>query len=311
MNTRKLIFDTDPGVDDAMALMLLARSAEVELLGVSTVFGNGSLDTTTRNARVLAELLNLRAGVHRGAAASLDGAPHNPPAQVHGRDALGDAGLADGPARAESAQPADEFIVETLRAHPGEVSLLAVGPLTNLARALRRAPDIAGLAREVVIMGGAFGFRGQGGNVTPFAEANIHADPRAADEVFAARWPVTVVGLDVTHRVVMDSAYLDALARDAGGLGRVIRDISRLYQDFYRGTGVPDGFYVHDASAVACWLQPALFRTVRAPLAVDLEGEAFGRTRLLDETAPRPAQAVCEAVDAEKVLALYAQRLRA
>lgn len=311
MDTRKLIFDTDPGVDDAMALMLLARSPDVELLGVSTVFGNGDLDTTTRNARVLAELLKLRAGVHRGAAAALDGAPHAPPAQVHGRDALGDAGLAAWPARPEAAQPAHAFIVETLRRHPGEVSLLAVGPLTNLALALRAAPDVADLAREVVVMGGAFGFHGQGGNVTPHAEANIHADARAADEVLAARWPVTVVGLDVTHRVVMDTAYLQALARDGGALGRVVWDISRVYQGFYRGTGLADGFYVHDASAVACWLQPALFQTVRAPLAVDLEGDTFGRTRRLDEPAARPAQAVCAEVDAAGVLALYAQRLRA
>lgn len=310
---KKVIFDTDPGVDDAMALMLLARCAEVELLGVCTVFGNGHIDTTTRNALFLAERLGLAAGVHRGAGAALDGTVHAPPVQVHGHNALGDIELPAQPGLDVSGQSAHEFIVETLRRHPGEVSLLAVGPLTNLALALRSAPDIAELAREVVVMGGAFGHHGHGGNVSPFAEANVYCDPAAADEVFAARWPVTIVGLDVTHQTVMSTPYLRALAQESGELGSLIWEISRVYQAFYRGTGVADGFYVHDASAVACLLAPALFGTVRAPVAVDMQGEAVGRTRL--EAAPgaaseRPAQTVCIDVDSAGVLELYRERLR-
>lgn len=313
METMKVIFDTDPGVDDAMALMLLARCAEVELLGVCTIFGNGPIDTTTRNALFLAERLGLAAGVHRGAGAALDGTVHAPPVQVHGHNALGDIEVPANVGRDVSRQSAHAFIVDTLRRHPGEVSLVAVGPLTNLALALRSAPDIAGLAREVVVMGGAFGHHGHSGNVSPFAEANIYCDPVAADEVFAARWPVTIVGLDVTHQTVMTTPYLQALAQESGTLGPLIWDISRVYQAFHHDTGVADGFYVHDASAVACLLAPALFGTVRAPVVVDTQGETLGRTRL--EQAPgaaftRTAQTVCVEVDAQGVLDLYRERLR-
>jgi inosine-uridine nucleoside N-ribohydrolase len=312
MTARKVVFDTDPGVDDAMALMLLARCADVELLGVCTVFGNAHIDTTTRNALYLAERLELRCEVHQGAGVSLEGEAHAPPVQVHGHNALGDVELPERLGRAVSGRPAHEFIIDALRRHPGEVSLLAVGPLTNLAQALRQAPEIAGLARDVVVMGGAFGHHGHTGNVTPFAEANVYCDPVAADEVFAAAWPVTVVGLDVTHQTVMGTPYLRALAEEAGELGRFIWDISRVYQAFYRGRGVADGFYVHDASAVACLLAPELFGTVRAPVVVDLQGEARGRTRLAQahEAPARPAHTVCRDVDADAVLSLYRQRLR-
>jgi inosine-uridine nucleoside N-ribohydrolase len=314
MEAHKVIFDTDPGVDDAMALMLLARSADVQLLGVCTVFGNGTLETTTRNALYLAQRLALRAGVHRGAAAPLDGRAVQPPVQVHGRNALGDVALPAQPGRAESGLAAHDYLVQTLRRHPGEVSVVAVGPLTNLALALRNAPDIAGLAREVVVMGGAFGHHGHHGNVTPWAEANIHADPQAADEVFAARWPVTIVGLDVTHQTVMDSAYLRVLADEAGELGRFIWDISRVYQAFHHGEGLADGFYVHDSAAVARLLVPGLFDTVRAPVLVDQQGPATGRTRLASDgeaaAAGRPAQTVCRDVDAAALLAFYRERMR-
>ena len=312
MDPTKVIFDTDPGVDDAMALALLARSADVELLGVCTVFGNGTLDATTRNALHLAELLDLGCAVHRGAAAPLDGGPVVPPVEVHGRNALGDVPLPPQPARAESGLAAHEGIVQTLRRHPGEVSVLAVGPLTNLALALRAAPDIAALAREVVVMGGAFGHHGHNGNVTPHAEANIHADPQAADEVFAAAWPVSIVGLDVTHRVVMDSEYLQALRDEGGALGRFIWDISRVYQAFYRSTGVPDGFYVHDSTAVLRLLMPGLFDSLRAPVVVDCTGPNRGRTRLAGdaEAGGRPPQLVCRDVDAAALLAAYRERMR-
>jgi inosine-uridine nucleoside N-ribohydrolase len=313
MNPLKVIFDTDPGVDDAMALMLLAHCPELELLGVCTVFGNGTIETTTRNALYLAERLALQAEVHRGAAVALDGTAHAPPVQVHGHNALGDIELPSRLGREVSRLAAHEYIVEALRRHPGEVSLVAVGPLTNLALALRQAPDIAALVREVVVMGGAFGHHGHRGNVTPFAEANIYCDPVAADAVFGAPWPVSVVGLDVTHEVVMDTAYLRALAQEAGELGRLVWDLSRVYQTFYEGQGVADGFCVHDASAVVRLLAPALFGTVRAPVRVDTQGEAIGRTRLdeaSDTASTRPAQTVCVDVDAQAVLALYRERLR-
>ncbi|MGO4838411.1 nucleoside hydrolase, partial [Rhizobiaceae sp. 2RAB30] len=156
-------------------------------------------------------------------------------------------------------RPAHRFIIDTVRRNEGMVTILAVGRLTNLARALEEAPDIAGLVKEVVIMGGAFGLAGNNGNVTPVAEANIIGDPHAADIVFGTRWPVTAVGLDVTRKVIMGPKDLDRLA--AGGeAARFIAESSRGYRRFHERFGV-DGFYVHDSSAAAFVVDRSLFET--------------------------------------------------
>jgi inosine-uridine nucleoside N-ribohydrolase len=190
--------------------------------------------------------------------------------------------------------------------------LVAVGAMTNLAAALRDDPDIAGLVKEVVIMGGAFGYFGSLGNVTPASEANIHDDPVAADEVFGAKWHVTAVGLDVTQRVEMPQDYLRALAQEAGEVGKFIWDITRFYENFYRSIGVPN-IYVHDASAVAYLADPSLFKTRQGAVRVVTEGLAFGQTIQKPDNrkfAPgdwdnRPSQSICVDVEAEKLRQLY------
>lgn len=186
--------------------------------------------------------------------------PIHPPDFVHGGNGLGDVVLPAAIGRQPDPRPAHRLIIDLIRANPGEVEIVAVGRMTNLALALREDPGIAALVKQVVIMGGAFGINGVLGNVTPAAEANIWGDPLAADEVTAAAWPLTIVSLDVTQQTRMPTDYLRALADDGGATGQFIWDISRFYEDFHRQGGV-DSIFVHDSSAVAYLLRPSLFET--------------------------------------------------
>lgn len=317
--TVPLLFDTDPGVDDAMALLFLHRHPAARLLGVTTVFGNAAIELTTRNALHLCERFGIHVPVARGAALPLVRPPRGAAPEVHGDDGLGNL---DGPlhsTRAPDGRAAHRFIVDTLRAHPGQVTLVAVGPLTNLALALAEDPAITTLVRRVVVMGGAFGIGGQGGNVSPVAEANILSDPHAADAVFTAPWPVTIVGLDVTHRVLMDGACFERLRDGGGAEGAFIWQASRHDLDFHaRVAGLP-GCPVHDASAVACALAPELFVRRLGPVRVVEQGLAIGQT--IQRVAGRryvhaadwdglPDQQVCVDVRADDLLDLFMQTLR-
>lgn len=318
METMKVIFDTDPGVDDAMALLFLHRSPQVEIVGVTTTFGNGRIDTTTWNALYLTERFGIEAPVASGPAAPLVGPAPPPTDFVHGANGLGDIPLPATLRRKADPRPAHRFIIDTVRAHPGEITIVAVGRMTNLALALREDPAIAGLVREIVIMGGAFGHNGFHGNVTPVAEANIHGDPLAADEVFGGTWPITVVGLDVTQRTQMTTDYLRALARDGGEAGRFIWDITRFYVAFHHAAGVADMF-VHDSSAVAYLIDPSLFTTRRGSIRVVTDGIATGQTMLKPDEYnfppgpwdDRPSHAVCIDVDTDRLLSLYRDTITA
>ncbi len=309
----KVIFDTDPGIDDAMALLYLSKLPEIELIGITTVVGNASIADTTRNALYLRQQFGISAPVIRGAGETLDGVVKAEPAIVHGHNGLGDVDI---PAVDESGLApgsAHQFIIDSLRAHPGEVTIIAVGRMTNLALALREAPDVAKLAKQVIIMGGAFGYEGRSGNITPLAEANIHGDPVAADEIFAAEWPVVVVGLDVMHDIILDNDYLAALARDAGANGELLRQISEHYAKFYMNVMGLAGVVGHDLLAVTYALYPEWFETRRGAVAVIREGVAVGQTALWPEQRGgvhsvwegRPMQTICVGVDGPKVLEHY------
>ena len=311
---RKVIFDTDPGVDDAMALCLLVRSPQLELLGVSTVHGNADIDTVTRNALFLKDRLGFAAPVAQGSGVTLAHKQGEPAPHVHGQNGLGDVAVPDRADAVPDGRRGHRMMIDLIRAHPHEVTILAVGPLTNLARALDKDPEIARLAQGVVVMGGAFGSHGHTGNVSPVAEANIANDPEAADIVFTASWPVTVIGLDVTQQVVMDGAYLDRLRRDGGEDGRFLYEVSRGYHAFHQRSRRLDGIFAHDCLAVVYALRPDLFTLRRGPVRVVCGGLANGQTIQKPKDSPFPlgawdahsAQAVAVDVDAEAVLAFFA-----
>jgi inosine-uridine nucleoside N-ribohydrolase len=323
---QQVIFDTDPGIDDAMALFLLARHPAIRLRAITTVFGNAAVATTTRNAQLLSRLYGLSVPIAAGADKPLQASAElDFPAHVHGDDGLGgeaaEIAAMPGATAEPDRRPAHELICDMVNAEPGAITLIAVGPLTNLALALRHDADIAAKVRQVIVMGGAFGMNGHFGNVTPVAEANIISDPEAADLVFTARWPVVIIGLDVTQQVVMAESDLARLqGRGAIGESRVgdfIWRATRHYQDFYAGRDGIRGIYAHDASAIAYAIEPDAFALRAGPVRVVTEGIARGQTiqdshdrghgQVQTPWSACPVQQAGIGVRPERVLALFDQ----
>jgi inosine-uridine nucleoside N-ribohydrolase len=310
---KKVIFDTDPGIDDAMAILFAHASGKIDLLGITTVFGNATIENATRNALYLKQRFAIPATICEGASTPIVVPAGEPTTFVHGQNGLGDIDLPDSlPIKADTRSACD-FIIETVRNNPNEVTLVAVGRLTNLALAIQKAPDIVALVKEVVVMGGAFGHNGHTGNVSPYAEANIIGDPHAADLVFIQQWPVTVVGLDVTQQSIMSNAYVQKLKEQSDIYGDFIYQISRFYSDFHKQSVGLDGFYVHDSSAVAYVLAPELFKVQQGPIRVVCEGPAIGMSLCkidkkafpVDGWQDKPRQQVCIDVDSQGLLDLY------
>ncbi len=317
MTKHKIIFDTDPGVDDTMAILFAHACPEIDLLGMTTVFGNGTIENVTRNALFVKQKFGLTADVAKGAGQPLVRELHPPPTFIHGQNALGDIDIPDKDYGQPDPRPAHDYIIDTLKAHPQEITIVGVASLTNLALALQKEPSIIKLAKEVVLMGGAFGYNGHAGNVTPFAEANIICDPHAADMVLTSNWQVTMVGLDVTHQSVMSDDYMEVLRQNSKEYGQFVYDISRLYSDFYKRERNALGFCVHDFSALAYLIAPELFTIQEGPIRVVKEGVAVGHTMLkkdqrryaIDEWSDQPSQKICTQVDNEKLLELYMHTL--
>ncbi|WP_327589304.1 nucleoside hydrolase [Nonomuraea sp. NBC_00507] len=260
---KKVLIDCDPGIDDALALALAAGSRDdLDVVGVTTVGGNVDLPLTTANALALREFLDLGdVPVTPGSAGAL--LRHTVRATaVHGVTGLGDAVL---PAalRGPSEGHAVDFIVDTLRAAPGEITLVAVGPLSNVALAVRREPRVVEWARDLVIMGGSY----TRGNHNPAAEFNILADPEAAAIVFEAGWTVKQLGLDVTLSAVVTSDVLDRM-RSLGRLAELLVPAAQSYMPVTAESGPA----IHDACAVAYVLDPSLFTCVPAVVNVETNG---------------------------------------
>lgn len=244
----KMVLDCDTGIDDTMALMYAALSPEVDLLAVGAVWGNVDVDTATRNSlHTLAMLGRDEVPVARGAAGPSDGSTAEFAFHVHGDDGQGNAGTGRSvgqPAPVTAAQQ----IVDAVRAHPGEVEIVAVGPLTNLGEALALDPELPSLARGVTLMGGT---ALAPGNVTPVAEANIWHDPEAAAAVFDAAWPVTMVGLDVTMKTLLDEGHREQLMH-GGTVAQYMSRILDFYFDFFAETSFGERRgCLHDTMAVA------------------------------------------------------------
>ncbi len=274
----KVIFDTDPGIDDSMAILFAAACPEIKLLGLTTIFGNTTLEGTTKNALFLKEKFNLDYDVAMGEETPLFIRAGKCPSFVHGDNGLGNIKLPDIDLSKIHHLRAPEYIISKVREFPHEVTIMCVGRLTNLAKALMLDPDLAPLIKKVIIMGGAFGHHGAFGNVTPFAEANIAGDPHAADLVYTSELNIDTVGLDVTQEVIMNESYLQKLRDNCHKAGPFIYEISRFYYDFHKKSAGLDGFYVHDSSAVMCLVRPDLYTFEEGPVRVVCTGPAAGHT---------------------------------
>ena len=253
---RKIIIDTDPGQDDAAAIMLALGSPELDILGITTVAGNVPLALTSRNARIILEFcgrpdVRVFAGADKPVARPLITAEH-----VHGKTGLDGPELHD-PQMPLQQQHAVDFIIETLKREPaGTVTLCTLGPLTNIATALEKAPEIAGRVRELVMMGGGFF---EGGNITPAAEFNIYVDPEAAATVFKSGIPIVMMPLDVTHKVLTLKSRVAKLreigSRPAIALVEMLDFFERFDIEKYGSDGGP----LHDPTVIAYLLKPELF----------------------------------------------------
>jgi len=314
---KRVIFDTDIGIDDAMALVFLHCAKDVELLAITTAFGNASVENTTRNALFAKEQFDMAACVYQGASEPIATSLFDSyPDFVHGKNGLGDIEVTIESAKAEK-KSAPQAIVDLARANPGEISIVAVGRMTNLADALELCPELPELVAEVVVMGGAFGFNNHRGNVSPVAEANIAGDPSAADRVFRSGFPLTIVGLDVTHETIMERDYFEALRADAGKAGEFVYAISRYYLDFHEAHNGSYSSPVHDPSAVAYLLRPDLYTTREAAVRVVVDGVGIGQTIWSDpsvryqtgEWNEIPPCKICIDVDDKAVLDLYRETL--
>ncbi|MDO5681796.1 MAG: nucleoside hydrolase [Propionibacteriaceae bacterium] len=279
--THTILLDCDPGVDDAVALMLAAGHPDIELAGITTVAGNRPLDEVTENARRLARFLGVTAPVAAGCARPLVRTPTW--STVHGDSGLGGVEVPAEPVALDPRHGVD-VIIETLLSRPvGTVTLVPIGPLTNIAMAVRKEPGITERVREVVLMGGGY----HAGNRTAVAEFNILTDPEAASIVFGEPWPLTMVGLDLTWQALATPEVLARLSAVGTESARLAVAMIAPYGEAYRAhrfTAAP----LHDPCAVAYVIDPTLITTRKAPITVELTGTATLGMTVADFRDPDP-----------------------
>jgi inosine-uridine nucleoside N-ribohydrolase len=301
--TTPIVIDCDPGHDDAMAILLALASPEVEVVGVTTVAGNQTLDKTTHNALVTLEVggrpdIPVAAGADAPLGRALRTAAH-----VHGETGLDGPELPEPSAGPVEAHAAD-FLAELIE--PGVV-LVPTAPLTNLALMLDRHPDVVQRLERIVWMGGAIAE----GNVTPAAEFNAFVDPEAAAAVFASGIPITMVGIDVTHKALFTRVHAEGL-RAAGRAGRFVAELSDFFQRFHETSYGFEGSPIHDAMAVAHVIDPTLLTTQHVNVSVEADSSfCDGRTvvDLRGVTGREPNADVGVDVDAGRFLELLVSRL--
>jgi inosine-uridine nucleoside N-ribohydrolase len=301
-----ILLDCDPGHDDAIALLLALASPELDLLGVTTVAGNQTLPKTTANALRVLELVGredvpVAAGADRPLARELFIGDY-----VHGESGLEGPALPAAQGRPVAAHAVD-FLAERILASARPVTLVPVGPLTNVALLLAHHPEAAANVERIVLMGGAVAE----GNVTPAAEFNIYVDPEAAWRVFASGVPVTMIGLDVTHKALMMPTHVERL-RASGTVGRFVAELHDFFVRYHERTYGTEGAPIHDAVAVAQVLRPGLVETVHRHVDVDCESSLCrGRTvvDLWRRTGREPNADVGVDIDGDAFLELLCERI--
>jgi inosine-uridine nucleoside N-ribohydrolase len=301
-----VLLDCDPGHDDAIALLLALASPELELLGVTTVSGNQTLEKTTANAIRVLEFVGrgdvpVAAGADRPLIRERKTAAH-----VHGDTGL-DGPTLPPPEKSPVRQHAVEFLAERIAAAPTPVTLVPTGPLTNVALLVASHPEAAERLERIVLMGGSIAE----GNVTPAAEFNIWADPEAAARVFSSGLDVTMVGLDVTHKALMTAEHAERL-RSSGSTGTMVAELYDFFSIYPREVYGMDAAPIHDAVAVAHVVQSGIVETVERHVAVDCESELCrGRTvvDLWSRTGNSPNVHVAVGIDGDAFIELLIQRL--
>lgn len=308
---RKIIIDTDPGQDDAVAILLaLASPEELEVLGIVTVAGNVDLAKTTLNACKIVELagradIPIHAGADRPLARNLVTAEH-----VHGKSGLDGPDLPQPKIAARDARGADFIVQALLSAEPGAVTLCTLGPLTNIAAALTKAPEIAPRVGEIVMMGGAYF---EVGNITPTAEFNIFVDPEAADIVMRSGIPITMHPLDVTHRVLTTKRRLGRIGGLGNASGAAVAAMLSFSEKFDVEKYGSEGGPLHDPCVIAYLLQPELFRGRRINVSVETAGTFTTGMTVADywRVTDRPHNVhFIRSVDDEGFFELLTERLR-
>lgn len=269
MNKRRIILDTDPGIDDALAFLLLAASPEISIEAITVTHGNTTVDKCAKNALQIAELCNLvNVPIARGASEPLV-KTLSVAEETHGDGGLGYAVLPE-PALKLSASPAVELIINLVHKYPGEITLLCIGPMTNLALAILRDPSIVPLIKDVVSMGGTIHAPG---NATPSSEYNVFCDPHAFDVVIRAGITFTLVPLDVTYECLFQKRHMDRIQSKNPAVRKFIDDSTRFYMEFHDEYQSIDGCAINDPLAAALLIKPDLVEYVDYHVTVELKGD--------------------------------------
>jgi purine nucleosidase len=275
MNPKRVLFDTDPGIDDSLAILLALASPELKVEGVSVVHGNCSVDQALTNALSILELAKAtQVRVSRGFELPLV-QPSLLAPETHGNTGLGYAQL-PAPKLKPVAQHSVEFIIDTIMAAPGEITLVCIGPLTNVAVAIRKEPRIVQAVKDVIIMGAAIRHQG---NTTPLAEFNVYVDPHASHMVYHSRMPITLVPLDVTYQCILTHADVERLLKIKSPMTQFVADSTRFYMEFHDEYQQIDGCIINDPLALALTFAPELCDYEEHFVDVDISGGvAMGKT---------------------------------
>ncbi|KAK1371237.1 putative uridine nucleosidase 2 [Heracleum sosnowskyi] len=313
---KKMIIDTDPGIDDAMAIFVALNSPEVDVIGLTTIYGNVYTTLATRNALHLLEVAGRTdIPVAEGSHVTItQGTKLRIADFVHGTDGLGNQNFPP-PKGKPIKQSAAEFLVEQANLYPGEVSVVALGPLTNIALAIQLDSNFTKNVGEIVILGGAFSVNG---NVNPAAEANIFGDPDAADIVFTSGANILAVGINVTHQVVMTDADRVTLSKASGKFAEYLCKILEVYFSYHREAYCTKGVYLHDPTALLAAVHPSLLTYTEGAVRVQTNGITRGMTLFYNkqkrfgevtEWSDKPSVKVAVTVDAPKIVKLVMDRL--
>lgn len=317
LKKKKLIIDTDPGIDDAMAIFVALQSPEVEVIGLTTIYGNVYTSLATRNALHLLEVAGRTdIPVAEGSHVTITkGTKLRIADFVHGADGLGNRNFPP-PNAKPIEQSAATFLVDQANKYPGEITLVALGPLTNIALAIQLDPEFTKNIGKIVILGGAFAVNG---NVNPAAEANIFGDPDSADIVFTSGADILAVGINVTHQVVFTDADREKLAASNGKLAQYLCNILDVYYLYHNEAYNIKGVYLHDPATMVAAIDPSFFTWQEGAVRVQTNGISRGLTILynkqkrfvqMTEWTDKPTVKVAVTVDAPNVVKLVMDRLK-